>query len=104
MYTLYKPAATPAITQVVSRNSTPSPVLSPTCQANIQLATQAGLIPPTKLIVILYDPLAKVIPELDLSNGEKISDIPSFVSKIIPDLMGPGDEISVFQDWYYRRG
>jgi len=100
IFTIYKPAAKPAATQVVNRTSTASPVLTPTCQANMLLATQAGLNPPTKLIVIVYDPLAKVIPELDLSNGAKITNIPSFVSKIIPDLMGTGDEISVFQLGY----
>lgn len=100
-YTLYKPTAKPAATtQVVEKTSTPTPVLSPTCQSAIQLATQEGLIPPTKLIVVLYDPLAKVIPELDLANGEKLNDISTFVSKMIPDIMGPGDEVSVFQLGY----
>ena len=100
IYTMYKPAAKPAETQVVGKTSTPTMVLSPTCQPNIELATQAGLNPPTKLIVIVYDARVKIIPELDLSNGEKITDVAAFVSKIIPDLMGPGDEISVFQLGY----
>jgi len=100
IYTMYKPAAKPAETQVVGTTSTPTMVLSPTCQPNIELATQAGLNPPTKLIVIVYDARVKIIPELDLSNGEKITDVAAFVSKIIPDLMGPGDEISVFQLGY----
>jgi hypothetical protein len=37
---------------------------------------------------------------LDFSNGERITDIPLFVSKIIPDIVRPGDEISVFQLGY----
>jgi len=99
-YTMYKPADKPARAQVATVSSTPSPVLSPTCQPNIQLATQAGLIPPTKLVVVLYDPSAQVIPELDFANGSKTTNITSFVSKIIPDLLGPGDEVSVFQLGY----
>ena len=66
----------------------------------MELATQAGLNPPTKLIVIVYDPKSKVIPELDLASGQKLTDIPTFVSKMIPDVMGPGDEVSVFQLGY----
>jgi len=100
IFTLNKPTAATVATQVLEKTSTPSPVLSPTCQPNMQLATQVGLIPPTKLIVILYDPMVKVIPELDLANGQKLTDISSFVSKMIPDVMGPGDEVSVFQLGY----
>ena len=100
IYTLYEPAAKPATAQVFDKTSTPTLVLSPTCQPNMELATQAGLNPPTKLIVIVYDTKIKVIPELDFSNGEKTTDVATFVSKIIPDLMGPGDEISVFQLGY----
>ena len=77
--------------------STPSPSGSPTCPVNIQLSTPIGVNQSTRLIVILYDPRVQVNPGLDLSNGERITDIAQFVSKIIPDIMGPGDEISVFQ-------
>jgi hypothetical protein len=66
----------------------------------MQLSTPVGVNPSTRLIVILYDPSAQVNPGLDLSNGERITDIPLFVSKIIPDIVGPGDEISVFQLGY----
>ena len=83
-----------------STTLTPSPSGSPTCPINMQLSTPVGVNPSTRLIVILYDPWAEVNPGLDLSNGERITDIPLFVSKIIPDIMGPGDEISVFQLGY----
>lgn len=99
-YTLYKQQAKPAATQALVKTSTPTPVLSPTCQTDIQLATQQGLNPPTKLIVILYDSRVKVVPELDLADGEKTTDVAKFVSKLVPDIMGPGDEISVFQLGY----
>jgi|WetSurMetagenome_2_1015567.scaffolds.fasta_scaffold27845_2 hypothetical protein len=78
---------------------TVSPSLSPTptCPNNIQLSTPIGVNQTTKLIVIVYDPIAKAIPGLDLVSGERVSDVTQFVSKIIPDMVKPGYQISVFQ-------
>jgi hypothetical protein len=99
IYELDKPAAT-QVGAATSTASTPSPSGSPTCPVNMQLSTPIGVDTTTRLIVILYDAWAQVNPGLDLTNGERISDIPVFVSKIIPDILGPGDEISVFQLGY----
>lgn len=98
-YELYKPVITPVKGETPVA-STPTPLGSPTCPINMQLATPVGVDPSTRLIVILYDPWSEVIPGLDLTNGERITDIPLFISKLIPDILGPGDEVSVFQLGY----
>jgi hypothetical protein len=76
---------------------TPAPVGSPTCPANMQLSTPIGVDQSTRMVVILYDPHADINPGLDLTSGERLTNIPEFVTRIIPDLAGPGDQISVFQ-------
>jgi hypothetical protein len=76
---------------------TPSPYETATCPSNMQLSTPIGVNISTTMYVIVYDPSSKVNPGLDLSNGTRVSDTSQFVSKIIPDLVKPGDEISVFR-------
>ena len=79
---------------------TPSPSATPTCAPNIQLSTPEGWDTSSRFIVFLFDPRFTGNQQLELLSGEKIQDIPFFVSKIIPVLMKPGDQVSVFQLGY----
>jgi len=54
------------------------------------------------MIVILFKSQSNGAQDLELSNGEHAPDIPSFVNRIIPGIMEPGDQISVFQLGYQK--
>ncbi|KAF0108958.1 MAG: hypothetical protein FD146_2 [Anaerolineaceae bacterium] len=79
---------------------TPRPSATATCPSNIQLSTPDGYRTTSRMIVILYDPWSIGDQSLEMENGDKITDIPLFVSRIIPDLMGSSDLVSVFQLGY----
>ncbi len=80
---------------------TPSPSPTPTCNPNMGLATPSewGI---TRLVVVLYDPRPQTIGDqyLELTTNEKIQDISSFVDTIVPQLIKPGGQVSIFQLGY----
>jgi hypothetical protein len=80
--------------------ATASVVASPTCPDVNPLSTPDSVIPPTKFIVMLYDPRVQVDSTLQLASGDGLSDVAQFVKRILPDMLGPGDQISVFQLGY----
>jgi hypothetical protein len=79
---------------------TPSPSATATCAPDIQLSTPEGWDPSSRLIVILFDPRAIGNQQIELSNGERTKDISLFIERIIPVVMHPGDQVSVFQLGY----
>ncbi len=80
---------------------TSSPSATPTCDPNLSLSTPSEW-GATQLIVILYDPRPRTIGDqyLELETKEKIRDIPSFVDTIVPHLIQPGGQVSIFQLGY----
>lgn len=78
---------------------TPSPSATATCIPNISLSTPEGW-GSSRLIVILFDPRSMGDQYLELENKEKTQDISFFVGRMIPRLIKPGDQISVFQLGY----
>lgn len=80
---------------------TPTASSTPTCEPNSDLSTPADWAKSSsQLIVILYDPRFTGGQYLELSNGEKTQDIPSFISSVVPMLMKPGNQVAVFQLGY----
>lgn len=79
---------------------TPPPSSTPTCAPNIRLSTPEGWSSSTRLIIVLFDPSSIGDIPLDLTDGSKSSDAYKFVSRIVPELMGPGDQASVFVEGY----
>lgn len=80
--------------------STPSPSATAICPPNVQLSTPEGFDTSSRLFVILYDPRYTGDQFLELKNGEETQDIPNFIRKIIPSIIGPGDGVVVFQLGY----
>lgn len=81
---------------------TPLPSATPTCPLDIGLSTPVGWSTSTRMIVILYKPQSLGAQNLQLKDGGTAQDIPSFVKRIIPKIMEPGDQTSVFQLGYKR--
>ena len=79
---------------------TPSPSLTPTCVPDIQISTPEGWGAVSRLFVILYDPRSVGEQNLEFSNNDATKDIPTFVQKVIPEIMQPGDQVAVFQLGY----
>lgn len=79
---------------------TPSPSVTPTCEPNIRLSTPEGWGLTKRLFVILYDPRFNGDQYLELANGETTQDIPLFISRIVPTLMKPSDQVAVFYMGY----
>ena len=73
---------------------------SPTCPVVSALSTPDTVIPPTKFVVVVYDPRVQVDSPLEVSSGAALTDVAQFVKRILPDMLGPGDQISVFQLGY----
>ena len=59
--------------------ATASVVASPTCPDVNPLSTPDSVIPPTKFIVMLYDPRVPVDSTLQLASGDGLSDVTQFV-------------------------
>ncbi|MBL8088989.1 MAG: hypothetical protein JNJ43_01580 [Anaerolineales bacterium] len=78
---------------------TPTASLTPTCLP-ISLSTPEGWSISSNLVVILYDPRSIGEGFLGFENRETTTDIVSFVRKIAPKLVKPGDQISIFQLGY----
>lgn len=81
---------------------TPSPSATPTCDPNISLATPSGWDTNSRLIVILFDPLSTGNNFLEYENGVKTNDVNAFMSNLIPKIIRPGDQISVFELGYRK--
>lgn len=79
---------------------TPSPSVTPTCEPNIRLSTPEGWGLSKRLFVILYDPRFTGDQYLELANGEKTQDISLFISRIVPMLMKPSDQVAIFYKGY----
>ena len=80
---------------------TPPPSATPTCEPNIRLSTPEGWGFSTRLFVILYDPrITEGGQYLELANGEKTQDVSLFIRSIVPALMRPSDQISIFHMGY----
>lgn len=79
---------------------TPPPSATPTCAPNTHPMTPEVLHLSTRLFVILYDPRTVGDQYLELANGEKTQDIPHFIGNIVPVLMKPSDQVSVFYMGY----
>ena len=81
---------------------TPSPSATATCLPNSSLSTPKGWSTSTRMVIILFKSESNGSQDLELSNGERAQDIPSFVNRIIPEIMGPGDQTSIFQLGYKK--
>jgi hypothetical protein len=79
---------------------TPSPSATATCSPNITLSTPVGWGSSSQLIVFLFDPHSIGNQYLELSDGQKIQDISSFINRVLPKLIRPGDEVSGFRLGY----
>lgn len=77
---------------------TPPP--SATCAPYIQLSTPSGWATSSQLIVFLYDPFSVEDQPLELVSGETTQDISLFLSKTVPSVMGPRDQVVIFQLGY----
>jgi hypothetical protein len=79
---------------------TPSPSATPTCIPDIGLSTPEGW-GRSRIIVILYDdrPIADGL-YLQLENGKTTENPSVFIKSILPKLIKPGDQISIFQLGY----
>lgn len=79
---------------------TATPVtFSPTpriCPPNTNLASLPGLEIDSTFIVVLFDPNSVGLGSFEYSNGEATSDVLGFIGKILPEILGPGDQYSMF--------
>ena len=83
------------ITGITPTPMTPSPTPR-ICPPNIDLGPLDGLeIEPT-FIIVLFDGNSINTESLEYVNGEKTSDVMSFIGRILPKILGPGDQYSMF--------
>ncbi len=82
---------------VVTHTFTPS--LTPTCLP-VSLSTPEGWSISSHLLVILYDPRSTEEGVLGFANRETTQDVTVFLRKIAPQLINPGDQLSIFQLGY----
>lgn len=75
---------------------TPLPSATATCPPNIQLSTPEGWKTNRRLTIVLFNPDAVGDQYFEMANGEKITNVYTFVKDIIPKLLGPSDHIAVF--------
>jgi hypothetical protein len=79
---------------------TPSPSATATCVPNISLSTPEGW-GESRIIVIIYDD--RFIGDdlyLEFENGGRTQDVSLLIKTVIPSLIEPKDQISVFQLGY----
>lgn len=84
-------------TGVVTHTFTPS--LTPTCLP-VSLSTPEGWRISSHLYVIIYDPRSTENGVLGFENRETTQDVVAFIRKLAPELMNPGDQLSIFQLGY----
>lgn len=79
---------------------TPSPTVTATCIPDINLSTPEGW-GKSRVIAILYDdrPIVDGF-YLEIENGVKVTDPSLFIKTVVPKLLKPGDQISIFQLGY----
>ena len=94
-------ADSPEIAAILEATPTPGPTLTATCPP-MDLSAPIEVNETTRMIVILYDPRIETTSELEMINGDEFSEVQDFVLNIIPGLISPGDEISIFQLGYDR--
>ncbi|MBE0683141.1 MAG: hypothetical protein IH589_14620 [Anaerolineales bacterium] len=83
------------ITGITPTPMTPSPTPR-VCPPNINLDGLDGLkIQPT-FIVVLFDANSIYTKPIEYISGKKTTDAMEFVGKILPELLGPGDQYSIF--------
>lgn len=78
---------------------TPTASLTPTCLP-VSLSTPDGWTTSSNLFVIIYDPRSTENGLLGFSNREETQDVTVFIRKVAPELMKPGDQLSIFQLGY----
>ena len=83
------------ITGITATPLTPSPTPR-ICPPNIDIESLDGLEIETKFIVVLFDENLTHAESLEYLTGEKALDVMSFVGKILPKVLGPGDQYSIF--------
>lgn len=81
---------------------TPSASPTPTCDPNISLSTPSGWSTNSQLFIILFDPTSVGDEFLEFANGEKTQNVVEFISRIIPSIIRPSDQISIFQLGYRK--
>lgn len=88
---------------------TPTASATPTCKPGSGILTPANWEKsPSQLIVVLYDPRFYISrlgdsdngQYLELLDGEKTRDIPYFLSRVVPALMKPSDQVAIFELGY----
>lgn len=85
-----------SITGITATPITPSPTPR-ICPPNIDLGSLDNLeIDPPTFIIVLYDVNSTNGENLEYVTGEKTSDVMGFIGKILPRLLGPGDQYSIF--------
>lgn len=77
---------------------TSSPSATPTCAPDVVLSTPSAWDIRPRLLSILYDP--RSMGDLDFKNNEKTQDMLSFISKVIPNIMHPSDQVALFHLGY----
>jgi len=78
---------------------TPSPSLTPTC-VPIALSTPDDWGGRPRLISVLYDPRSMDDQSLEFKNNGKTQDMLLFMSKVIPNIMHPSDQVAIFHLGY----
>lgn len=90
------PKAIEGITGITATPITPSP--TPRICPNINLDPASGLKVTRTFIVVLFDKNStenqQVLEDLD---GQKTGDVVGFIDKLLPQVLGSGDEYSIFQ-------
>lgn len=89
------PRAVEGLTGITATPITPSPTPR-ICPPNTNLASLPGLEIDSTFIVVLFDVNSVNSEALEYSDGNTTSDILSFVGKILPEILGPGDQYSMF--------
>ena len=74
-----------------------TPTVTPTATCpHVQLSTPDGWKTSTRLTVILFSRDAVGNQFFEMENGDRETEVATFVKKIIPNLLGPSDHIAVF--------
>lgn len=85
----------PDITGITPTPITPSPTPR-VCPPGIDLGSLDGLeITPT-FIVVLFDANSTFVKPMEYLSGESTSDVMEFVSGVLPKMLGPGSQYSIF--------
>ncbi|MBI1854661.1 MAG: hypothetical protein HYR93_02150, partial [Chloroflexi bacterium] len=89
----------PYVTWTPSPSVTPSPTLR-ICPPNQKIASANDLKLHTTFIVILFDQASVNSSTMAYMNGQTTGDAFAFIKKVLPELLGPGDQYSIFRLGY----